>query len=167
MTDPTTPRFALPLLVPGQAGKDITHNEALALLDAAIQPSVIAIGVNDPPPTASLGQAWIVGRAPTGPWAGHAQALASWTGGGWRFLLPTEGFAVWSISELKPVTYRDGMWQESDVVGARVIIGGQTVVGAQAAAIADPVGGGATDESARSVLIAILGALRQHGLIAR
>lgn len=34
MTD-TSARFALPLILPGQAQKEIFHNEALALLDAA------------------------------------------------------------------------------------------------------------------------------------
>ena len=40
MTDPITPRFGLPLLAPGQAAKELTHNEALSLLDLLVQPVV-------------------------------------------------------------------------------------------------------------------------------
>ena len=32
----TSPRFALPYILPGQAQKEIFHNEALAMLDAAL-----------------------------------------------------------------------------------------------------------------------------------
>lgn len=40
MTDLPTPRLALPLLQPGQAQKEMYHNEALARLDLAVQPAV-------------------------------------------------------------------------------------------------------------------------------
>ncbi|HLZ79899.1 MAG TPA: hypothetical protein VKQ09_11235 [Sphingomonas sp.] len=39
MSDATT-RFALPLIAPGQAQKELFHNEALARVDALLQPSV-------------------------------------------------------------------------------------------------------------------------------
>jgi len=40
MTDlPSTPRLALPLLAVAQAQKEVTHNEALALLDLLVQPA--------------------------------------------------------------------------------------------------------------------------------
>lgn len=48
MTD-TTPRLALPMLQPGQAQKEMFHNEALALLDLATQAVVEAVGVDAPP----------------------------------------------------------------------------------------------------------------------
>ena len=38
-----TDRFALPLLATAQAQKEMTHNEALALLDAVVQPVVVAV----------------------------------------------------------------------------------------------------------------------------
>lgn len=40
MSDPlseTTPRLALPYLMPAQAQKHVTHNEALRMLDALVQ----------------------------------------------------------------------------------------------------------------------------------
>ena len=166
MTELATARLAMPLLAAGQAGKELTHNEALVRLDMLVQPAVVANGVNNPPAAAMVGQCWIVGDAPTGDWASHRAELAGWTEGGWRFASPREGFAAWSISDAKPVSYHNGLWQEGDVYGDRLIVGGQRVVGARTAAIADPAGGTVTDEAARQAIGAILGALRQHGLIA-
>jgi hypothetical protein len=57
MSDERTPRLALPLLQPGQAQKETTHNEALAVLDLVVQASVLAVGTNVPPVAAELGSA--------------------------------------------------------------------------------------------------------------
>jgi hypothetical protein len=58
------------------------------------------------------------------------------------------------------------MWQEGDVFADRLVVAGTPVVGAQAGPIAGPAGGAVADEPARQAIAAILGALRQHGLIA-
>ncbi len=166
MDDQMTARFGIPLLAAGQAGKELTHNEALTRIDMVMQAAVIAVGLNIPPASPSVGQCWIIGTTPTGDWTGHGRALAGWTTGGWRFARPVEGLQVWSISSGTTVAYRSGVWQEGDVTAARLVIGGKAVVGTQKAAIADPAGGGAGDEVARIAVTAILGALRQHGLIA-
>lgn len=165
MTDDTA-RLALPLLAAGQAGKEVTHNEALTRLDLVVQPAVTAIGVDAPPAAPQPGQCWIVGTAPTGDWAGHAQALAAWTAGGWRFVAPFDGFVAWSLATARPVTYHAGLWHEGDVFAGRLVVDGKAVVGSRAAAIADPAGGATIDEPARRTLTGILNALRQHGLIA-
>lgn len=56
MTD-TTARLGLPLIVPGQAGKEIAHNEALTLLAALVQPVVVAVGLDTPPTDPVPGEA--------------------------------------------------------------------------------------------------------------
>lgn len=159
-------RLGLPLLQPGQAQKELTHNEALTLLDLAVQASVVAIGVNDPPTAPGPGQAWVVGGAPTGDWAGHAQALAGWTEGGWRFVAAREGMAVWNIGDARGSRFADGAWRLGVLTGSGVAIDGIRVVGAQRAAIAAPTGGSVIDGEARAAIAAILGTLRGHGLIA-
>lgn len=165
MTEQATARLAMPLIAAGQAGKELTHNEALALLDMLVQPAVEAVGINAPPTDPQPGQCWILGNAPTGSWAGHAGALAGWTSDGWRFVAPGEGFAAWCKSSAKPVAYRNGLWQEGDVVAGRIVIGGKQVLGARTGAIVDPAGGSVIDDKARTAITAILGTLRQHGLI--
>ncbi len=166
MSDDTTSRLALPLLQPGQAQKETTHNEALTLLDLAVQASVLAVGTNVPPASPANGSAWIVGAAPTGGWAGQARAIAGWTAAGWRFVAPREGMTAWSIADGQAARFVGGVWTLGVLAGSRVSIGGNDVVGGRRAAISDPSGGTVVDGQARAAIGAILGALRGHGLIA-
>ncbi len=86
-------RFSLPLLVAGQAQKEVTWNESLALIDALLAMRVESLGENAPPAAPLPGQCWIVGDAPTGAWTGAAGKAAIATAGGWRFV-PMPLFSV-------------------------------------------------------------------------
>lgn len=165
MSDDRTARLALPLLQPGQAQKEATHNEALTLLDLAVQASVTAVGTNVPPVAPTVGSAWIVGTAPTGGWAGQARVVAGWTASGWRFLAPREGMTVWSVADGQPARFGAGAWTLGVLAGSRVSIGGVDVVGARRGAVPDPTGGSLIDVQSRTAIGAILAALRGHGLI--
>lgn len=166
MNEERSARLALPLLQPGQAQKDMTHNEALALLDIVTAAGVAAAGVNVPPAAPEEGACWIVGTAPEGAWAGHAEALAGWTAGGWRFIAPRDGICVWNAATRRVVRYLGGAWEEGIVRGSEVRVDGVRVVGAQRGTIAAPSGGATVDMEARAGISAILAALRGHGLIA-
>lgn len=165
MTDETTARLALPLLQPGQAQKELYHNEALALLDLAVHATVEAVGVDTPPVEPGLGACWIVGSAADGPWTGHINAIAGWTSGGWRFVPPHDGMTVWSRADAQAIRFDAGRWQSGVLSGASLKIEGKQVVGARRAAIDDPAGGPTVDAGARMAIDAILSALREHGLI--
>lgn len=145
-----TGRLGLPFIQPGQAQKELWHNEALLRLDLLVQASVEAVGRNDSPLTPAAGQAWVVGDAPTGAWTGHAKAVAGWSAGGWRFVAPMAGMAVWSIADSVAVRFVGGAWTAGT-----------------GAAIASPAGGGTIDAEARAALTAVLTVLRANGLIAR
>ena len=166
MSDDASARLALPFLAAGQAQKEMTVNEALARLDIAVQASAVAGGVDQPPETPAIGQCWIIGDAPAGAWSGHAGMLAGWTSGGWRFVAPAEGLAVWVEAEGAVWRRAGGAWKAGELSGSRVVIGGVQVVGAQHAAIAAPSGGDVIDVQARATLGAILDAMRSHGLVA-
>jgi hypothetical protein len=166
MSDDTTPRLALPMLVPGQAQKELYHNEALALIDMAIQAAVISVSAATPPSSPAIGDCWILGAAPGGDWAGHARQLAGWSAGGWRFISPREGMTAWSIADNAQARFSGADWTIGETRCARVLIGGQQIVGARRPAIAAPAGGVTIDAEARTVLNAVLGALTAHGLIA-
>lgn len=165
MTDETSARLGLALLQPGQAQKEMTHNAALAALDIAVQASVAAAGVVAPPADPAIGACWIVGDAPTGDWAGRARAIAGWTAGGWRFVVPRAGFTAWCETDGVPMRYDGSAWSVVTLAGSRVVIGGLTVVGPRRAAIPDCAGGATVDAEARAAIASILGALRGHGLI--
>jgi hypothetical protein len=140
-------RFALPFLQPGQAQKELFHNEALAAIDALLHPVAQTIGDNAPPSTPVIGQCWIIGASPTGAWTNHGEEIALWSDGGWRFIAPVPGMMVWLAV--------DGVW-------AREESGGWAV----SAAISNPAGGTIVDGEARAAINALLAAVRAHGLIA-
>lgn len=147
MTD--SARLALPWLDAGQAQKEWTHNEALALLDIAVQASVERVGIDVPPANPAVGACWILGAAPTGAWAGRAAAITGWTEGGWRFVVPRPGFSAWSVADATVVRYGATGWRLDRV-----------------APIAAPSGGAVMDAECRSAVSAILAALRAAGWLA-
>lgn len=162
----STARFGLPLLTAGQAQKELSHNEALTLIDALVQACAEAAGENEPPDDPSPGECWIVGAAPSGAWNGAAQRLAVWTGGGWRFVEPREGMAIHVRADALVATYLDGSWQLGMVAATEVTIAGHRVVGPRQPAVDEPSGGAVVDGEARTAIGAMLDALRTHGLIA-
>ena len=165
MTDETTARLALPYLQAGQGQKELTHNEALALLDIAVQTIVEAVGLATPPLAPLPGQCWIVGVAPTGAWAGRGGALAGWTAGGWRFLAASDGMSAWSRNDLCVVRHVAGQWEIGTLRARRLVIDGIQAVGTRQPAIATPSGGAVSDLSARQAIGEIIAALQHHGLI--
>lgn len=162
----TTERLKLPLLAVAQAQKEMTHNEALALLDVAVQPVVQSIGPANVPTTPVAGQCWIVGAAPAIEWAGQSGALAAWTAGGWRFIAPFEGMAIWSIADGTTARRLGSTWVVGQVTATKISIGGQQVVGPRRPTIATPAGGSVVDLQVRTALVAVLETLASHGLIA-
>jgi len=109
----TTIRHGLPLLQAGQAQKEVTHNEALALLDLLAHPAVETHTLATPPAAPQPGQMWIVGTAATEAWAGQDGALALWTGGGWRFAPAREGMLAW-VKAAQTFAWRDGTQWRTD-----------------------------------------------------
>jgi hypothetical protein len=63
------------------------------------------------------------------------------------------------------VAYGSNGWEAGVVRASQILVDGQQVVGARSGAILDPSGGTTADPEARLAIIAILSALRQHGLI--
>lgn len=165
MTDDSA-RLRLPLLQPGQAQKEATHNEALTRLDLMMQASVVAMNLDTPPASPGPGQCWIVGAHPVGDWTGRAGALAGWTEAGWQFVGPREGMVVALEGSLIDLRYHAGAWICGVVAATRVTVDGQPVLGPRRPAIPTPDGGTTIDLSARTAIGQILESLREHGLIA-
>lgn len=162
----STERLGLPLLAPGQAQKELIHNEALQLLEVLVAGAIEEPARNAPPATPALGSCYLVGSAPTGAWSQYAGHLAAFTSGGWRFIPPAPGMVVLVKSSGLTVSYVGSAWETGTIRAQRVLVDGLQVLGARAAAVADPAGGSVVDAEVRSALIQILSALRLHGLIA-
>ena len=108
----TTPTLALPYLMPSQAQKHVTHNEALERLDALVQLRVAQFGAETPPEDPILGEAYALGSAPSGVWDGQSNKLAIWQGDAWLFLAPLTGWRAWGLAEAELRIWEGSSWQK-------------------------------------------------------
>ena len=115
-----TPRLSLPFLMPGQAQKHITHNEALEVLDGLVQPVARSRSVTVPPATPLEGEAFIVPAGAGGAWAGHTHQLAAWQAGAWTFLDPATGWQVWCVDDEALLVFDGTGWAPLMTLGGRV-----------------------------------------------
>jgi hypothetical protein len=144
MSQATTARHSLPNLFVGQAQKEITHNEALARIDALLHP-VVEASLAAPPNAlgpASDGLCWLIAPSATGVWAGKDKQIARWSGGSWRYLSPVVGMSIWLKNANKRLFYIGSSWVEPPP-------------------ISNPSGGAVVDVEARAAIGAILAHLRQ------
>lgn len=105
-----TARLNLPFIMPQQAQKHVTHNEALQALDALVQPLVESRTLSAPPPMPLLGDAYIVGPLGSGAWAGHDNEIAAFQAGAWLFYDPAPGWQVYVKAEKALVVFDAGLW---------------------------------------------------------
>ena len=89
MSANNTPRLGLPYIIASQAQKEVTHNDALNLIDLLVQP-VIKGRTNIPPASPAESDAYIVTTTATGAWIGKENQIAWFIGGAWRFIAPFE-----------------------------------------------------------------------------
>lgn len=80
-----TPILGIPTIETQQAQPEITHNEAVYLLQLALM-GAISLGDNAPPGSPAEGDVYVLGSAPTGAWTGKANKIAIRFNGAWRFL---------------------------------------------------------------------------------
>ncbi|HEV7233881.1 MAG TPA: DUF2793 domain-containing protein [Sphingorhabdus sp.] len=140
-----TGRHNLPLLAVSQAQKEITHNEALVRIDALLHPVVEEELAVPPSPTErDIGKCWLIAPSPIGAWQGMTGRIAIWTGGSWRYCIPTEGLKVRVTSSGSDRVRSNAIWVDSPT-------------------IPDPANGTVIDVEARSAIVALLGHLRAIG----
>lgn len=81
----TTPDLGIPELAQSQSTPEITHNEALVLLQALLN-GVINDSTSTPPGSPVEGDSYIVASSPSGAWSGYENHIAIYWDGGWRFV---------------------------------------------------------------------------------
>lgn len=106
-----TGRLLLPYILQSQSQKEVTHNDALNILDVLIQAVVQEVGLNTPPGSPTVGQCWVVGSSPTGAWAGKASQIAQAAdGGGWFFVAPFKRLKLWNETSDEYVMFDGTNW---------------------------------------------------------
>ncbi|PYE85321.1 DUF2793 domain-containing protein [Phyllobacterium leguminum] len=105
-----TPNLNLPYILPSQAQKHVTHNEALQLLDAFVQLSVLDRDLTTPPAIPAEGSRYIVASGASGAWAGQDGLVACLLDGAWEFYAPAEGWIAWVSDEDKLLAWNGTAW---------------------------------------------------------
>jgi len=130
---PNSPNLILPFIEAAQAQKHVTHNEALRVLDAAVQLSVLDRDLTAPPGGPSDGDRYIPASGATGAWASKdlniaawqdgAWAskdlnIAAWQDGAWAFLVPREGWLCWVADEDVLLVWDGAAWADAGNVAS-------------------------------------------------
>jgi len=105
-----TPRLALPYIVQSQAQKEVTHAEALNVLDALVQAAVETRSLSVPPANPIEGALYLISVNPTGAWSDHGNTLAQWIGGAWAFRAVAEGLRLWLKDEGALIVWTGTAW---------------------------------------------------------
>lgn len=141
--DSSSPRFALPLLYPGQAQKEAWVNEALARVDGLLHCSIEGERP-DPPASPVEGETWIIASGASGVWTGKAGMLGTRQSGNWLFIEPRDGMLVYDRTTAQHRRFATS-WQIPS-------------------APAEPTGGTVVDSEARAVIGQLIAELRTAGV---
>jgi hypothetical protein len=102
-----TPKLGMPELSASQQGKEVTHNEALRILDALVQATAIDKDSGTPPGSPADGDTYIVGTtsSASGDWDGYDDYIAYYKNTAWLFVAPIEGMRVYLVDESAEYVY--------------------------------------------------------------
>ena len=106
-----SPHLLLPYILAAQAQKHVTHNEALRLLDAVVQLSVLDRDLTAPPASPADGDRYIVASGATGLWAGWDMNVTTWVDGVWMRLVPRPGWLAWIADETVAAVWTGMIWK--------------------------------------------------------
>lgn len=110
-----TPKFNLPFILPNQAQKHVTANEAFRRIDTLAQLSVLSSVRGDQPDAPQNGDAYILTDNATGPlWSQYdAGTIAMSYDGGWQFVAPYPGWLAWDQEAQSILVFEAGAWREA------------------------------------------------------
>lgn len=112
-----TTNLKMPFIMPSQAQKHVTHNEALQALDVLVQLSVLDRHLVAPPALPAEGDRYIVAAAATGGWAGKSGQVAAWQDGAWAFHVPVKGWLAWVADEQRILAHDGTGWVDTVALG--------------------------------------------------
>jgi hypothetical protein len=116
-----TPRLSLPFIMPNQAQKHITHNEAIQALDALVQPVVESRFLSVPPAAPLAGESYLVPQAASGAWSGHSDEIATFQSGAWHFHDPAPGWQLWVKAEQALLVFDGPAWTPLAALGSALL----------------------------------------------
>jgi len=106
-----SPNLSISYLVSDQAQKHVTVNEALRMLDALVQLSVLSQTQVTAPATPLDGDRYIVGAGATGVWLGKEAQIAAYQDGAWAFFPPNTGWQSWVEDQAVLIVFDGTVWE--------------------------------------------------------
>jgi hypothetical protein len=108
----TSATLSLPYLMPAQAQKHVTHNDALDRLDTVVQLVVHTFNATTPPASPNEGDCYALGQNPNGEWTSNAGMIATFQNGGWVYIGPQSGWlATTDTGDIR--LYSNGTWGDA------------------------------------------------------
>lgn len=107
-------KLHLPYIMPSQAQKHVTHNEAIRKLDAIVQLSAKSWGLATPPNTPLAGDRYIIADNASGTWFNKSGQIAAWQDEAWHFYEPREGWLAWLEDTKSIIVFAEGEWMAID-----------------------------------------------------
>ncbi len=107
-----TTRYSIPELAAAQAQKHVTVNEALQVIDAAMNLVVIRRDLTDPPIAPAVGDKYIPASPAGGIWSGRENSVAAFIGGYWTFFEPEIGWRAFDQSTGELLVWDGSAWRD-------------------------------------------------------
>ena len=109
----TSPRLSLPYILPSQAQKHVTHNEAIKVLDAITQLAVQSASLTAPPAAPEAGECHLVGPGAVGAWAARDGQIAVFDGTAWAYFAPAQGWRADVAPEGRSLRFNGTAWVDA------------------------------------------------------
>ncbi|MEJ8476880.1 DUF2793 domain-containing protein [Roseibium algae] len=126
----STARLNLPYIAASQAQKEVTHNEALARIDALAHLVILDRDLSAPP-AANEGDCYLVATGGSGDWAGKDGRIASYADGAWAFYAPALGMLAYVADEGTLSVYTASGWKDYGALLSSVATVSRSVSGAE------------------------------------
>jgi hypothetical protein len=113
-----TSRLDLPYIMPSQAQKHVTYNDALRMLDCLVQPVVKSRTLSAPPASPAAGDGYIVAAGSADAWAGKENSVACFVDGAWQFFTPAAGWQFYDAGAGERIVFTGTGWISADAGGS-------------------------------------------------
>ena len=97
--DDQTPNLSLHFIMPSQAQKHVTHNEAIRQLDALVQMVAESRTLTEPPADPAIGAIYLIPAEASGAWENQDNFIAVFQDGAFVYLSPKEGWRTYVKGE--------------------------------------------------------------------
>lgn len=139
----TGPVLGIPYISSQQSQPDVTHNQALQMVQAITAGGAIEVGATAEPASPSEGDIYVLSASPTGTnWSGNGNKIAGFFNSQWIFVpgvdsngttidmgADQEGLRIWSKSDNDMVVWSDTAGSPGDYVWRFLGLGGNSISG--------------------------------------